>query len=59
MTATLRDLLHLPHPRRIPRQVCVSTSCHTPDCLRVGREVLPELGNCPACNQPLTRTVTR
>jgi len=51
----------LPRPRRVPRQMCVSATCQTSDCPRVGLDVLPELGACPICQQPLaeTRTVTR
>jgi hypothetical protein len=53
--------LHLPHPRRIPRQATVSATCLTPTCLRYAADTLPELGTCPSCQQPLTetRTVTR
>ena len=59
--SALTSLLHLPHPRRVPRQTCVSSRCFTPGCIRAGLDVLPELGTCPACQQPLTetRTVTR
>lgn len=58
---TLTTHLHLPRPRRIPRQTTVSATCLTTKCPRYGADVIPELGTCPACQHPLTetRTVTR
>jgi len=58
---TLTAHLHLPRPRRIPRQAKVSAVCLTSGCLRYRADTLPELGTCPSCQHPLTetRTVTR
>jgi len=54
----LTHLPRLPHPRRVHRQMCVSSRCFTPDCPRVGLDVMPELRFCPACQHPLTETRT-
>ena len=42
----------------IPRQhriVRVHTTCRTPGCFWHGMDMLPSLGVCPGCRQPLTR----